>query len=158
MHMLAPCIGQGRRRNKKIYGKLDEQYHRLWDYYAMVRKTNMDNYLILMVERPMPQVPCRFQRLYVSFVATKRGFLQGCRPMIGVDACFLKGRYKGMLMAAVGRDANNSMYPLSIAIVEAKANDSWSWFLEALVFDFGPAPPQGWTFIFDRQKVNILIF
>jgi hypothetical protein len=78
--------------------------------------------------------------------------------VIGVDACFLKGRYKGMLMAAVGRDANNSMYPLSIAVVEAETKDSWVWFLEALLSDLGPAPPQGWSFISDRQKVNILVF
>jgi hypothetical protein len=53
---------------QKIYGKLDEQYHRLWNYCAMVRKTNVGSCLILMVERPVPEVPCRFQRLYVSFV------------------------------------------------------------------------------------------
>jgi hypothetical protein len=94
---------------QKIYGKLDEQYHRLWDYCAMVRKTNVGSCLILMVERPVPEVPCRFQRLYVSFAVMKTGFLRGCRPVIGVDTCFLKGRYKGMLMVAVGRDANNRM-------------------------------------------------
>jgi hypothetical protein len=147
-----------KKAQQKIYGKLDEQYYRLWDYCAMVRRTNVDSCLILMVERPMPEVLCRFQRLYVSFVAMKIGFLQGCRPMIGVDTCFLKGRYKGMLMVAVGRDANNSMYPLSIADVEAKTKDSYTWFLEALISDLSLAPPQGWTFISDRQKVNILIF
>jgi hypothetical protein len=103
---------------------MDEQYHQLWDYCAMVRKTNVGCCLILMVERPMPEVPYRFQRLYVSFATMKTGFLQRCRPVIGVDACFFKGRYKSMLMAIVGRDANNSMYPLSIAIVEAEIKDS----------------------------------
>ena len=63
-----------------------------------------------------------------------------------------------MLMAAVGRDANNSMYPLSIAVVEAETKDSWVWFLEALISDLDPAPPQGWSFISDRQKENILVF
>jgi hypothetical protein len=43
-----------------IYEKLDEQYHCLWDYYSMVRSTNVGSCLILMVERPMPEVPCRF--------------------------------------------------------------------------------------------------
>jgi hypothetical protein len=124
----------------------------------MVKKTNVGSCLILMVERLVPEVPCRFQRLYVSFAAVKTGFLRGCRPVIGVDACFLKGTYKGMLMAAVGRDANNSMYPLSIAVVKAETKDSWVWFLEALLSDLGPAPPQGWSFISDRQKVNIIVF
>ena len=44
-------------------------------------------------------------------------------------------------MATVGRDANNSIYPLSIAVVEAKTKDSWTWFLEAFVSDLGPTPP-----------------
>jgi hypothetical protein len=56
-------------------------------------------------------------------------------------------------MAAVGKDANNNMYPIAMAVVEAETKDSWTWFLEALVADLGPTP-HGWTFIFDRQKVN----
>ena len=90
----------------------------------MVRNTNVSSCLILMVDRPMPKVPCRFQRLYVSFAAMKSGFLQGCRLVIGIDACFLKGMYRGQLMVAVGRDANNSMYPLSIAVIEAETKES----------------------------------
>jgi hypothetical protein len=49
-----------KKARETIYGKEDEQYHRLWDYYSMVRRTNVGSCLILMVERPMPQVPCRF--------------------------------------------------------------------------------------------------
>ncbi|XP_058228013.1 uncharacterized protein LOC131336247 [Rhododendron vialii] len=59
-----------------------------------------------------------FQRLFICFDAQAKGFLTGCRPFIGLDACFLKGHYGGQLMAAVGRDANNQMYTLCIAIVE----------------------------------------
>jgi hypothetical protein len=78
--------------------------------------------------------------------------------VIGIDACFLKGMYMGQLMEAVGRDANNSIYPLSIAVVETETKESWTCFLEALVSDLCPAPPQGWTFISDQQKVSIFLF
>jgi hypothetical protein len=78
--------------------------------------------------------------------------------VIGINACFLKGMYRGQLMAAVSRDANNSMYPLSIAVIEVETKENWTWFLEALVSDLSPAPPQGWTFISDRQKVSMFIF
>ncbi|XP_059432949.1 uncharacterized protein LOC132166186 [Corylus avellana] len=140
-----------KRAREIIFGKLDEQYYRLWDYCSMVRSTNVGSCLILMVERPMPQVPCRFQRLYFSLTAMKNGFVEGCRPVVGLDACFLKGTYKGQMMAAVGRDANNNMYPIAIVVVEAETKDSWTWFLEALVTDLGPTR-HGWTFISDRQK------
>jgi hypothetical protein len=82
-----------KKARESIYEKLDEQYHRLWDYCSMVRSTNVGSCLILMVERPMLEVPCRFQRLYVSLAAMKNGFRAGCRPVVGVDACFLKGHY-----------------------------------------------------------------
>jgi hypothetical protein len=97
-----------KKARETIYGKEDEQYHRLWDYCSMVRRTNVGSCLILMVERPMPQVPCKFQRLYISLAAMKSGFLQGCRPVVGLDACFLKGMYKGQFMSAVGRDAKTT--------------------------------------------------
>jgi hypothetical protein len=40
----------------------------------MVRSTNVSSCLILMVERLMPEVPCKFQRLYVSLATMKNGF------------------------------------------------------------------------------------
>ncbi|KAK8611716.1 hypothetical protein V6N13_131760 [Hibiscus sabdariffa] len=39
--------------------------------------------------------------------AVKQGWIEGCRPFIGVDGCFLKAVIKGALLVAVGRDANN---------------------------------------------------
>jgi hypothetical protein len=61
-------------------------------------------------------------------------------------------------MAAIGRDANDNMYPIAIAVVEAETKDRCTWFLEALLADLGPRGPHGWTFISDKQKVNISIF
>lgn len=71
--------------------------------------------------------------MFVMFSAQQDGFIQGCRPVIGLDACHLKGKFGGHLMHAVGRDANNQMYPLAIACVESECKDSWSWFLETLI-------------------------
>jgi hypothetical protein len=52
---------------------------------------------------------------------------------IGLDGCFLKRPFKGTLLATVSRDANNDMYPVTIAMVEAEIKDSLSWLLETLV-------------------------
>jgi len=113
-----------KKAQQTIYGKLGEQYYRLWDYCAAIRSTNVGSCVIMMVERPMPEVPCRFQRMYMSLAAMKNEFRDGCRPIIGLDACFLKGVYKGQLMAAIERDANDNMYPIAIAVVEAETKDS----------------------------------
>lgn len=105
------------------------------------------------VERPTLDVPPTFQRLYMSLAACKEGFRKACRHVIGVNGCFLKGRYGGQLLAAVGRDLNENIYPIAIVMVEVEIKDSWSWFLETLVGDLGPNDSTRWTFISDRQKV-----
>jgi hypothetical protein len=60
----------------------------------------------------------------MSLAAMKKWFLEGCRLVISLDGCFLKGPYKGILLATVGRDANNNMYPIAIVIVESETKDS----------------------------------
>jgi len=65
-----------------------------------------------------------FQRIYICFDACRRGFLDGCWRVLGLDGCFLKGPMKGELLSAVGRDANNQIYPIAWAVVEYENKDS----------------------------------
>jgi hypothetical protein len=51
--------------------------------------------MLMKVERPTLDVPPTFLRLYMSLASCKDGFRQACRPVIGVNGCFLKGRYGG---------------------------------------------------------------
>ena len=67
--------------------------------------------------------------MFISFGAIITGFRRGCRPFIGVDGCFLKGPYKGVLLAVVALDANNSYFPLAYGIVEKENRDNWAYFL-----------------------------
>ena len=52
-----------------------------------------------------------------------------CRPLIGLDGCFLKGEYRGQLLTAIGKDGNNQMLPIAYAVVEAETTELWSWLL-----------------------------
>ena len=72
-----------------------------------------------------------------------------------VDACHLKGRTSGQLMVAVGKDGNENMFPIAHAVVEGETKETWIWFLTLLIEDIGSVEEHGWTFISDRQKVNI---
>lgn len=119
----------------------------------MIRRQNPGSHATLKVDRPLPNAAPVFQRMFVSYEAQSRGFLAGCRPLIGLDACHLKGPCGGQLMHAVARDANNQMYPLAIVVVEAECKDSWVWFMEHLLDVIGRPEDHGWTFISDRQKV-----
>ena len=75
-----------------------------------------------------------FQRLYICLDACKRSF-QVCRPIIGVDGCFLKGHYGEQILVAIGRDPNDQIILIALVVVEAETKDSWVWFLDFLVQD-----------------------
>ncbi|KAL0315555.1 UNVERIFIED_CONTAM: hypothetical protein Sradi_5433700 [Sesamum radiatum] len=49
----------------------------------------------------------------------------GCRPIVGVDGCHLKGPHGGVLLTAVGIDPNNACYPIAFAVVSIENRDAW---------------------------------
>jgi len=51
--------------------------------------------------------------MYVCFDACKKGFLAGCRKVVGLDGCFFNSATSGELLQAIGRDGNNQMYPIA---------------------------------------------
>lgn len=61
----------------------------------------------------------------------------GCRPLIGLDGCFLKGPFKSKFLKSVGRDANNQIFPIAWTVVEVECTDSWGWFLSLLSTNLG---------------------
>ncbi|CAL2264562.1 unnamed protein product [Prunus armeniaca] len=99
-------------------GTYEKQYELLWDYATELRRTNMGSTVIIKCElegeRP------RFQRIYISLAAVKQGFLQGCRPVIGFDACHIKGHHPGQFLSVVGVNSNNGMYPIAYAVAEVE--------------------------------------
>ncbi|MBA0770534.1 hypothetical protein Gotri_019158 [Gossypium trilobum] len=97
----------------------------LWDYADELILKNPGNTIKMAVNRVRLESPPHFKRLYVCFGALKRGRKEGCRPILGLDGCFLKGPFKGLLLAVVAKDGNNQMYPVAWAIVEGECIDSW---------------------------------
>ncbi|XP_022892018.1 uncharacterized protein LOC111406886 [Olea europaea var. sylvestris] len=93
-----------------------------------------------------------FKRMYVYLGACKKGFKVGCRPVIGLDGCFLKTTHGGQLLAAVGIDGENCMFPIASAVVDAENRANWTWFIELLVVDIEMYNSRAWTFISDKQK------
>ncbi|KAI5351357.1 hypothetical protein L3X38_004248 [Prunus dulcis] len=61
------------------------------------------------------ELPPLLQRLYECLDACKKHFLAGCRLIIGVDGCHLKGPFSSQLLGIVGVDANDNMYPKTMA-------------------------------------------
>ncbi|CAH9148169.1 unnamed protein product [Cuscuta epithymum] len=140
---------------KKNNASFGDQFRRLRDYGAECLRSNPGSTIIVKTQRVTEDGPEVFQRMYVCFGALKRGFLSGCRQIIGLDGSFLKGLLKGEILSAVGRDANNEMYPIAWAVVEIENTDSWRWFLELLKEDLDINNTFHWTLMSDQQKVWI---
>ncbi|CAH9089866.1 unnamed protein product [Cuscuta epithymum] len=129
-------------------GDIKEEYKRLEDYKAEILRSNHGNTCILQVKQPSPI----FDRFYVSYDACKKGFIEGCRRLIGIDGAFLKSGVKGEILTAIGRDGNNQMFPIGWAIVGSETKEAWKWFLEILRDDLGIGRGKGWAFVSDQQK------
>ena len=50
----------------------------------------------LAAERDLQAGVPYFERLYICWAGCKNGFLAGCRPLIGFDACHLKHKVGGV--------------------------------------------------------------
>ena len=77
----------------------------------------------------------------------------GCRSIIGLDGCHLKGRFGGQILATTARDTNDNIFPVAFAVVEQENKDSWVWFLQQFSDDIKNLEQLNLVFISDRQKV-----
>jgi hypothetical protein len=65
-----------------------------------------------------------FQRLYISLDACKKGFKYGCRSVVCLDACHLKGKVGGQLLCDIGKDSNDDMFPITYVVAEGETRAS----------------------------------
>ncbi|GJZ55800.1 multidrug resistance-associated protein 5 [Tanacetum coccineum] len=79
--------------------------------------------------------------------------LAGCRKIIALDGCFLKRPNQGEILTAIGRDGNNHIYPVALAVVNVENKDNWTWFLELLEEDLGCSRGNGLTLMSDQHKL-----
>ncbi|GFZ20795.1 hypothetical protein Acr_28g0015000 [Actinidia rufa] len=73
-----------------------------------------------------------FNRLFIAYECSIRGFHAGCRPLIFIDVRHLSGPSKGSLVVASSLDADNGMYPLAYAVLTSEEEEDWLWFLQHL--------------------------
>jgi len=93
-----------------IKGAGREQFAHLRSYADELLKSNPNNTVVIQcVDSNVGPV---FERIYICLEAWKAAFSHTCRPLIGLDACFLKGDYGGQLMAAFGKDGTIRCFQL----------------------------------------------
>ena len=85
----------------EIYDDYEGSYDKLRWYVEAAKTSNPGSVLKLEFD----SVTKEFSRFFVAFNACIQGF-NHCRPFLCLDAAHLKGRFKGTLLAATGKDAN----------------------------------------------------
>ncbi|XP_056692339.1 uncharacterized protein [Spinacia oleracea] len=135
---------------KMIYGDAAEEYKRVWEYVGAIRKHILGSTAVVKLEGIENNTPM-FQRMYICLQPCKEGFMGGCRPILGVDGCHLRGPYPGILLTAVGKDGNNNIFPVAWAVVETEDRDTWTWFLELLVKDI-ESVKDAVTWVHEREE------
>ncbi|RYR08579.1 hypothetical protein Ahy_B05g076325 [Arachis hypogaea] len=104
-------------------------------YAAELLRSNPGTTVRIQVQRPLEfqlEIPIpskdmrpRFERIYICLDACKWSFMV-CRPMIGLDGCFIKTPYGDQLLIAIGWDPTDQILPIAYVVVEAEAKDSWT--------------------------------
>ncbi|KAK8916021.1 hypothetical protein KSP39_PZI023385 [Platanthera zijinensis] len=129
-----------------------EQYAKLWDYFEEIYRTNPDTTIKVKCKHDVGSQTCIFKRLYICWGALKKGFMSGCRPIIGLDGTHLKTSTGGLMLCVVGVDGNNNMYPIAYAVVLKENTKSWKWFVSLLIDDLCIENSFTWSIISDKQK------
>ncbi|KAK8618216.1 hypothetical protein V6N13_132217 [Hibiscus sabdariffa] len=143
---LSKCLRAKNLALEMVLGSHKGQYLMIYDYLGEIRTSNLGSTTILMLDNRV------FLRVYICLHACKESYKAGCRPVLSIDGYHLKGYCGGTFLAAVSVDANDSIYPIAYAIVEAETESCWNWFLSLLGADLGIRSSHNITIVSDKQK------
>lgn len=115
-----------KRAKNMIDGTISQQFVVLYNYAEELRVRNPGTTIVISpVQGTLATGRPVFERMYVCLGACK-GEFKHYRPLIGLDGCFLKVPYEGILLLnVVGIDGNN-MFPIAWAQVESENTTSWT--------------------------------
>nr|KAJ0199396.1 hypothetical protein LSAT_V11C600334730 [Lactuca sativa] len=124
-------VGQCRNEKKfalqEIEGSLIEHYGRLWSYGEEIIKSNPGSTMRLDVDIMLDSTTL-FSKFY--------------------------GIVRGEVLSAVGRDANNHLYPLAWDVVCVENKQTWKWFIDLLIDDINGGLGADITLLSNGHKVS----
>ncbi|KAL0346005.1 UNVERIFIED_CONTAM: hypothetical protein Sradi_4431800 [Sesamum radiatum] len=120
---------------ESIEGSYIESFGNMLYYANLELEKNEESVVTLQCDvdetEVIPSAPV-FKRFFLGLSALRDGFLERCSPFLGFDGCHLKGPFGGVLLAAIGLDGNNRLFPVAFVVVESECKESWSFFFENL--------------------------
>ncbi|KAK6162873.1 hypothetical protein DH2020_002714 [Rehmannia glutinosa] len=126
-----------------IRGRSDESYQKLSAYLYMLEETNPGS-----ITEIVRKEDDTFLFLFMAINASIKGW-RHCRPVIVVDGTFLKASYGGTLLSACTHDGNESIFPLTFAVVDSENDGSWVCFFTKIRQTFGLR--EGMCIVSDRH-------
>ncbi|XP_016652656.1 PREDICTED: uncharacterized protein LOC107881996, partial [Prunus mume] len=122
--------------SKRFDEKLkDNPNIKVTDFMKLIRKHYAINVIEAQVYKAKSFAKIKIQGSKQKQYALKKGFVEGCRPVMGFDGCHVKGSHPGQILSAVGVEGNNGMYPIAFAVVEVENIETWGWFFDIFFQD-----------------------
>ena len=116
---------------KHLFGEFSQSYTKFPCLFLALEQANPGCVVIWKTfDSNMPNIEI-FQRVFWSFKSSIEGF-KHYRHVLSIDGAHLYGKYKDMLMIAMGCDGYNQLFPLTFSITEGQNIDSWGWFLACI--------------------------
>ncbi|XP_027082284.1 uncharacterized protein [Coffea arabica] len=130
-----------------VNGEYEAQYNKLRNYCREINPGS--NVFMTTVEDDERED--RFERLYICFNACKTGFLSGCKPVVGLDGCHLRGPHKGENLGTCKSSLQKSVQGFDGSL-KAVDEGAFQWLLDNTT-------PQQWSRAYFRTspKCDILL-
>ena len=106
----------------QMEGNTADSYQKLPAYFDVLRTASSGTTAVLEV------IEERFYRCFIAPAAVKNAAAT-LRPFVAMDGAHCTTPYGGILLIAVGLDANNESLPLAWAVVPVEDGNHWKWFL-----------------------------
>lgn len=123
---------------ENIHGTYEESFQLLFNWAAEMERVSPGSLIEIEVQKVSKKM-C-FKRIFVALQPCVHGFLEGCRPYIGVDSTMLTGKYTGQLASATSVDGHNWLFYVAFAIFDSETEDNWTWFMQLLHRAIGNRP------------------
>lgn len=122
----------------EIMGGCEDSFVHVFSWKAEIEKRSPGS--IVSVEWDIVNKQHRFSRMFVTLKPCIDGFLNGCRPYLGIDSTVLTAKWKGQLAATVGIDGHNWMFPVAYGVFGSETKENWEWFMKMLHKAIGSPP------------------
>ncbi|KAI3864592.1 hypothetical protein MKX03_017049, partial [Papaver bracteatum] len=115
------------REIERNIGNTNGSYYHLIGYIYFLQKLNPGTHAVVQTDDSHT-----FRYSFMVLGVCIQAFRDSLRPIIVVDGIILTGKRGGILLVAVGVDANEQNYPIAFGIMDNENGEACTWFFSEL--------------------------